>query len=100
MALLNRLRDTQRREVEERARRLEARRLARIAKKVARDAAKADGLADLPLDGALAIESNPAPAKPEPASAATTADDSVQSLVSRLTAIRERIWRLRAMFAV
>jgi hypothetical protein len=56
MSILRRLRAKQKREAEE----AEQRRVARLAKKVARAAAKADGLADLPLEVALAIESNPA----------------------------------------
>ena len=47
---------------------------------------------------AVGIEVNE-PVKPEPAPA-PTADDSVPGLVERLATIRERIWRLRAMFAV
>jgi hypothetical protein len=76
----------------------EKRRMARIAKKVARAAAKPDGLDDLPLAVALAIELNPAqPVKSEPSA---PMDDSVPGLVARLTAIREKIWRLQAMYAV
>ena len=71
---------------------------ARIAKKVARGAVEPDGLNDLPLEIAVAIELNsPQPEATEPAVAQ---DDDVPGLVSRLTAIRERIWRLQAMFAV
>jgi hypothetical protein len=82
---------------------VEKRRTVRIARKVARTAGKpsglGDGLNDLPLAVALAIEENPAqPVKPEPAPAQD--DDSVPSLVSRLTAIREKIWHLQAVFAV
>jgi hypothetical protein len=75
------------------------RKAARIAKKVARVAAETDGLSALPLDVAVGIELNE-PVKPEPAPDPTAMDDSVPALVSRLTAIRERIWRLQAMFAV
>jgi hypothetical protein len=58
------------------------------------------GIDDLPVAVALVVEENLAQtpaAEPTPASAspATTAE-----LVARLTAIRERIWRLRAVFAV
>jgi hypothetical protein len=95
MTILQRLRAKQKADAEHAAKR----RAARIAKKVARAAAKDDGLNDLPLSVALAVELNPAPAKPEPETV-PTADDSVAGLVSRLTAIRERIWRLQAMFAV
>jgi hypothetical protein len=100
-SLLTQLKAKQKREAEDAERRRAVRSTAqRLRRKIARDAAQAGGLDDLPLDVALAIESNPAPAKPEPAPAATTADDSVPSLIERLTAIRERIWRLQAMFAV
>src|SRR6266852_2948721 len=95
MSLLTQLRAKQRREAEEAAQR----RAARIARKVARAAEKsrADGLNDLPLEVAVAMEQNPVPPdKPEPA----TVDDSVEGLVARLTKIREKIWRLQAMFAV
>ena len=57
------------------------------------------GLADLPPEITAAMEENPAqPKEPEPAP--VQADDSVANLVARLTAIRERIWRLQSMFAV
>jgi hypothetical protein len=73
-------------------------RAARIAKKVARVAAKNNSLADLPIAVAAAIDLNPAqPVKREPQA---PQDDDVPSLVSRLTAIREKIWRLQATFAV
>jgi hypothetical protein len=68
----------------------------RIARNVARDEAEANGLDDLPLAIAVAIELNPQPVTP----ASAPEDDSVLSLVARLTAIREKIWRLQAMFAV
>ena len=97
MALLNKLREKQRREAEEAARRLELRRVAQIRRrKIAREAQ--DGLSDLPLEVAIAMESNPAPAPP-PLEPAPIPDDSVESLVARLTAIRERIWMLQAVFA-
>jgi hypothetical protein len=77
----------------------EKHRAARIAKKVERAAAKDDGLNDLPLAVALAIELNPAqPVKSKP-SVPAPMDDSVPGLVARLTAIQEKIWRLQAMFA-
>ncbi|MGA9509529.1 MAG: hypothetical protein WBV55_13005 [Candidatus Sulfotelmatobacter sp.] len=98
MANLRRLAAKQRADAARAAERLARRRAARIAKKVARTAAATDGLADLPVDVAVGIEINE-PAKPEPAPA-PTADDSVPALVERLATIRERIWRLRAMFAV
>jgi hypothetical protein len=77
----------------------EKRRAARIARKVAREQPHATGLDDLPLGVAVAIELSPEqPVEPEPAT--IPAEDSVPSLVARLTAIREKIWRLQAMFAV
>lgn len=57
------------------------------------------GLDDLPLDVSIAIEESQAqPAKPE--QAPVPADDPVANLVARLEAIRERIWRLQAVYAV
>jgi hypothetical protein len=56
------------------------------------------GLDDLPPEIAVAVEeraSHPA-AHSEP----VQDDDTVANLVARLEAIRERIWRLRAVFAV
>jgi hypothetical protein len=80
--------------VEEQAAR---RRSARIARKVAREQARANGLDDLPLAVALSVELNSEPpAKP----ATDRSDDSVAGLITRLSAIREKIWRLQAMFAV
>jgi hypothetical protein len=100
MTIMQRLRAKQKADAARAAEQAEKRRAARIAKKVARAAAKPDGLDDLPLAVALAFELNPAqPVKPEP-SAPASMDDSVPGLVARLTAIREKIWRLQAMFAV
>jgi len=97
---MQRLRAKQKADAARAAEQAAKRRAARIAKKVAHAAEKDDGLSDLPLSVAIAIELNPAqPVKPEPAPLPVP-DDSVQSLVSRLAAIRERIWRLRAMYAV
>ena len=94
------LRAKQKKEAEEAERRRAVRSTAqRLRRKIARDAAQADGLDDLPLEVAIAMESNPAPAPTPPAPTPTPADD-VTSLVDRLTVIRERIWRLRATFAV
>jgi hypothetical protein len=77
----------------------EARRLARIAAKVARTESPADGLQDLPLSVAVAIEQNAArSAKPAPVE--PKAEATVDELVTRLLAIRERIWRLQSVFAV
>jgi hypothetical protein len=55
------------------------------------------GLDDLPLEIAIAIEESAQPPAPEEVK---PADVSVEELVARLTAIRERIWRLQAVFAV
>jgi hypothetical protein len=99
MTIMQRLRAKQKADAMRAAEQAEKRRAARIAKKVAPAAAKDDGLNDLPLAVAIAIELNPAqPVKPEP-SAPAAMDDSVPGLVARLTAIREKIWRLQAMFA-
>ncbi|MGD0135264.1 MAG: hypothetical protein ABSE57_24725 [Bryobacteraceae bacterium] len=58
----------------------------------------ASGLDDLPVEVAVAIENHvqqsPAPVECE------KQDATAEELVARLTAIRERIWKLRAMFAV
>ncbi len=56
------------------------------------------GLDDLPLEVAVRIELNASPPKTQ--GAMTEDDESVTSLVERLKAIRERIWRLQAVFAV
>lgn len=77
----------------------EIRKLSRIARKVARSAPPADGLQDLPLSVAVAIEQNAARAvRPMPVE--PKAEATVEELVTRLTAIRERIWRLQSVFAV
>ena len=97
-SLITQIKTKQRREAEDAARRLELRRVAQIRRrKIAREA-QDDGLSDLPLEVAIAMESNPAPAPPLP-EPAPAPDDSVESLVARLTAIRERIWMLQAVFA-
>jgi len=101
MTIMQRLRAKQKADAARAAELAEKGRAARIAKKVARDAVKDDGLNDLPLAVAIAIELNPAqPVKPEPLSVPSSMEnDSVPGLVARLTAIRERIWRLQAMYA-
>jgi hypothetical protein len=76
---------------------------ARLAKRrqyarVARERKQESGLDDLPIEVAVVIEQNATP--PTTPAAPLSSDDSVENLVSRLEAIRERIWRLRAMFAV
>jgi hypothetical protein len=55
------------------------------------------GLQDLPALVAAAVEQAPAPATPEPPK---PVDATVEELIARLVAIRERIFRLRASFAV
>ena len=57
------------------------------------------GLLDLPADVAVAIEEKlDSQANPAPVQAETPA--TVEELVERLTAIRERVFHLRALFAV
>jgi hypothetical protein len=57
------------------------------------------GIEDLPIEVALVVEEHLARAQAaEPAP--TPPPSTVAELVERLTAIRERIWRLRAVFAV
>jgi hypothetical protein len=56
------------------------------------------GLDDLPDSIAAAIEE--LPATPEPQPEPVQPDASVEDLVARLVAIKERIFRLRALFAV
>ena len=77
--------------------RLEKRRgYARAGRERARARALAEGgLQDLPIETQVAIG-----AAETPAVAAEPADASVEDLVTRLTAIRERIWRLQSVFAV
>jgi hypothetical protein len=95
MTIMQRLRAKQKADAEQAAKR----RAAQIARKVAREQPQANGLDDLPLEVAVAIELSPEqPVKPDPAP--IPADDSVPGLVARLTAIREKIWCLQAMFAV
>jgi hypothetical protein len=81
---------------------LAKRRAARIAKKVAREKSQSgldDGLNDLPLAVALAIEEIPAQPDAEPTPVQPD-DSTVDALVRRLTMIRERIWQLQSVFAV
>jgi hypothetical protein len=59
----------------------------------------ASGIHDLPVEVAVVVEENLAQslaADPVPVPSTAT----VPELVERLTAVRERIWRLRALFAV
>jgi hypothetical protein len=98
MALLKKLMAKQKADATRVAEQAAKRRAARIARKVARVAEEAqNGLDDLPLEVAVAIEANSA----QPIQAVNAQpDDTVENLVARLEAIRERIWRLQAMFAV
>jgi hypothetical protein len=96
MTIMQRLLAKQKADAARAAEQAAKRSAARIARKVARTAAQPSGLDDLPINIALAIELNPQPVTP----ASAPEDDSVPSLVARLTAIREKIWRLQAMFAV
>lgn len=59
------------------------------------------GLDDLPDEIALVLAATPITAPPAPETPKREAEppDSVENLVQRMTAIRERIWRLRALFA-
>jgi hypothetical protein len=100
MSSLRRLAAKQKADAAHAAEQAARRKATRIARKFAREQEHANGPDDLPLEVAVAIELNSAqPVEPE-AEPASTADDSVPRLVSRLTAIREKIWRLQAMFAV
>ena len=58
---------------------------------------KADGLADLPADVAVAIEASESKSSAAPAH--TPAEDSAEDLVKRLTAIRERLFWLTTVYA-
>jgi hypothetical protein len=99
-SLLTQLKAKQKREAEEAARRRAVRSTAqRLRRKIARESAQDDGFSALPLEVAVAMEVNSAPAPPAP-EPAPIPDDSVESLVARLKAIRERIWMLQAVFAV
>jgi hypothetical protein len=101
MALLRKLLAKQKADREEAERkheaRLEKRRgYARAARE--RERSKHDGLADLPVEVAFAIEQAPTMPAPE---AVKVAEEllSVEELVSRLTAIRERLFWLQAVWA-
>jgi len=99
MSNLRRLAAKQKADAARAAEQAAKRKATRIARKVARETSLANGLDDLPLAVALSIELNSTPplnASPAP----DQSDDSVPALVARLTAIREKIWRLQAMFAV
>ena len=98
MTLLQKLIARQKAEKEEAAKRREARLAKRRAARVARESAQQSGLDDLPVEVAVAIEENAAQSSTQ--AEPVRNDDSVENLISRLEAIRERIWRLRAMFAV
>jgi hypothetical protein len=99
MALLRRLLAKQKADREEAERkrlvRLEKRRgYARAARE--RERAKQNGLADLPVEVAVAIEQTPAMPTPEPVKVELV---PVEELIARLTAIRERLFWLQAVWA-
>jgi hypothetical protein len=58
------------------------------------------GIHDLPVEVAVVVEKNLAQSQAELMSVPSESTATVAELVERLTAIRERIWRLRALFAV
>jgi hypothetical protein len=58
------------------------------------------GIHDLPADVAVVVEKNLAQSQAELTSVPSESTATVAELVERLTTIRERIWRLRALFAV
>jgi hypothetical protein len=95
---MQRIRARQKADAEKAALRLERRRgYARAARDRAQ-AANNSGLADLPDAIAASIEE--LPAAPQPAPEPPKPDASVEELVARLEAIRERIFRLHSVFAV
>lgn len=96
MTLLQRLIAKQKADAERREARLEKR---REAARVARERAQQSGLDDLPPEVAAALEELPA-AQPEPAPVPVQHDPTPEELVGRLEAIKERLFRLHAVFAV
>jgi hypothetical protein len=97
MTLMESLKKKQKADAARREARLEKRR--EYAKAACeRELALQNGLTDLPPLVALAIEE--LPAKSEPTPAPVKPDASPAELVARLEAIKERIFRLRALFAV
>jgi hypothetical protein len=60
----------------------------------------ASGIHDLPVEVAVVVEENLAQSLAELKAIPSESTATVAELVERLTAIRERIWRLRALFAV
>jgi hypothetical protein len=98
MSLMQRIRAKQKADAEKAALRLEKRRgYARAARD--RAAQAASGWDDLPLEVAVAIEERLS-AAPKPAPEPPKPDASVEQLVERLEAIKDRIFRLRAVSAV
>jgi hypothetical protein len=98
MTLMQRLIAKQKADKAKAEARLEKRRgYARAARERAQ-AANDTGLDDLPAEVAVAIEESSA--APEPAPEPVKPYASVEELVKRLEAIRERIFRLHALFAV
>ncbi|MGA7869799.1 MAG: hypothetical protein WCA22_02770 [Candidatus Binatus sp.] len=96
MTLLQRLIAKQKADAERREARLEQRReYARLA----RERAQQSGLDDLPPEVAVALEELPT-AQPEPAPVPVQHDPTPEELVSRLEAIKDRLFRLHAVFAV
>jgi antitoxin (DNA-binding transcriptional repressor) of toxin-antitoxin stability system len=97
MSLLQGIRAKQKADKEKAEARLEKRRgYARAARDRALQAS--NGLDDLPAEVAVAIEERPT--APEPAPEPPKPDATVEELVARLSAIRERIFRLHSVFAV
>jgi hypothetical protein len=94
-SLMQRIRAKQKADAEKAALRLEKR---RGYARAARDRAlAANGLDDLPDAIAVAIEELPAAPEPAPE---PEPDATVEQLVARLEAIKDRIFRLHAVFAV
>jgi hypothetical protein len=97
MALMQKLLAKQKADAARREARLEKRRAyAKAARE--RELALQNGLNDLPDSIALAIEELPATPEPEPPPVQPAA--SAEELVARLEAIKDRIFRLHAVFAV
>jgi hypothetical protein len=60
----------------------------------------ASGIHDLPVEVAVVVEENLAQSLAELKAIPSESTATVAELVERLTAIRERIWRLRSVYAV
>lgn len=97
-SLMQRIRAKQKADAEKVALRLEKRRgYARAARERALQAANNTGLDDLPPEIAVAIEE--LPAAPEPVPEPAKPDASVEDLVARLEAIKNRLFWLAAVWA-